>query len=195
MATHVEDVVGVLELEDLDDVVLCGHSYGGMPVTGAADQVAKRIRLIIYVDALVPRDGESAFDLLPEQFSDMAQASAREHGEGWRVTIPISLLPPEGWIAEDERVRYVSRLRDQPLATFAEPVRLTGALDGLPRAFVRCTGDDLGGDPIGPVAARAQAEGWLYRELVATHDPQLTAPAVTAAILHELVAAAPRRGD
>jgi len=170
-----------------------------MPVTGAADQVAKRIRLIIYVDALVPRDGESAFDLLPEQFSDMAQASAREHGEGWRVPIPISLLPPEGWIAEDERVRYVSRLRDQPLATFAESVRLTGAIDGLPRAFVRCTGGDVGGDldgdPIEPVAARAQAEGWLYRELVATHDPQLTAPAATAAILHELVAAAPRRGD
>ncbi len=170
-----------------------------MPVTGAADRVSERIRLVVYVDALVPSDGQSAFDLLPEQFSEMAQASAREHGEGWRVPIPISLVPPEGWIAEDERVRYVSRLRDQPLATFAEPVRLTGAIDGLPRAFVRCTGDDvgddLGGDPIGPVAARAQAEGWLHRELVATHDPQLTAPAATAAILHELVAAAPRRGD
>ncbi|CAN5484526.1 alpha/beta hydrolase [soil metagenome] len=194
VATHVEDVVAVLELEDLHDVVLCGHSYGGMPVTGAADRVAERIRLVIYLDALVPCDGQSAFDLLPEQFYDVAQASAREHGEGWRVPIPIALLPPEGWIAEEERFRYVSRLRDQPLATFAEPVRLTGALDGLPRAFVRCTGADLGGnlggDPIGPVAARAQAEGWLYRELVATHYPQLTAPTRTAAVLHELAAGA-----
>ncbi len=194
VATHVEDVIAVLEMECLDHVVLCGHSYGGMPVTGAADRVAERVGLVIYVDALVPADGQSAFDLLPEQFSEMAQASAREHGEGWRVPIPTSLLPPQGWIAEEERARYVSRLRDQPLATFAEPVRLTGALDGLLRAFVRCTGGDvsgnLGGDPIGPVAARAQAEGWLYRELVATHDPQLTAPAETAAVLHKLAAAA-----
>ena len=54
LATHVEDVVAVLELEDLHDVVLCGHSYGGMPVSGAADLAAERIRLVVYIDALVP---------------------------------------------------------------------------------------------------------------------------------------------
>ena len=65
LATHVEDVVAMLEFEDLDEVILCGASYGGMPVTGAADRVADRIRLIAYVDALVPADGQSALDLLP----------------------------------------------------------------------------------------------------------------------------------
>lgn len=192
LAIHVEDVVAVLECEDLHQVVLCAHSYGGMPVTGAADQVADRIGLVIYIDALVPRDGEAALDLLPEAFGDLASASADEHGDGWRVPIPPSLLPPRGWIAESVRERYVGRLRDQPLATFTEPIRLTGALERLPRAFVRCTsdddlGDELGGDPIGPFAARARAEGWPYRELVAPHDPQLTDPAGTAAVLHELV--------
>ena len=59
LATHVEDVVAVLELEDLHDVVLCGHSYGGMPVSGAADLAVERIALIIYIDALMVkvRDG------------------------------------------------------------------------------------------------------------------------------------------
>jgi len=193
LATHVEDVVAVLELEDLHNVILCAHSYGGMPATGAADRVSARIRLLVYVDALVPSDGQSAFDLLPDEFVDLARAAADEHGDGWRVTIPAALLPPEGLIAEDERARYVSRLGDQPLASFSEPINLSGTLDRLPHAFVRCTGaslgHDLGGDPIAPMAARAQREGWLYRELVAPHDPQLSDPLGTAAVLAELAAA------
>ena len=192
--THVKDVVAAVELEDLYEVVLCGHSYGGMPVTGAADRVPDRIGLVIYIDALVPRHGQSAFDLLPEAFKQLAHASADAHGDGWRVPIPAAVLPPEGWIPDEERARYVARLRDQPLATFAEPLHLTGAIDSMRRAFVRCTGDelghDIGGDPIAPAAARALREGWLYRELVAPHDPQLTDPVGTAAVLHELAAAA-----
>lgn len=192
LATHVEDVVAVLELEDLHEVVLCGHSYGGMPVSGAADLAAERIALVIYIDALVPCDGQSAFDLLPDEFAEVARASAVERGDGWRVPIPAALLPPPGWTAEDDRASYIARVRAQPLASFAEAVRITGALELLPRAFIRCTGgdlgQDLGGDPIEPFATRAQRDGWSYRELLAPHDPQLTDPAGTAAVLDELAA-------
>lgn len=191
LSTHIEDVVAVLELEDLHEVVLCGHSYGGMPVTGSADRAVDRIGLVIYIDALVPRHGQSAFDLLPATFAQLAETSATTSGDGWRVPIPSSLLPPEGWVSDDVRARYVARLRDQPLATFAEPVQITGAIESLRRAFVRCTGDELGrefgGDPIAPGAARARREGWLYRELVAPHDPQLTNPVGTASAIHDLV--------
>ncbi len=193
LATHIEDVVAVLRLEDLEDVVLCGHSYGGMPVTGAADRCADRISLVVYIDALVPRDGQSALDLLPASFGDLVRAAVAEHGERSRLPIPSSLLPPENLIAHEEWTRYVGRLQDHPVATFIEPVHLTSEVDRLPRAFLRCTSDDLGaglgGDPIAPLAARAQAEGWLYRELAAPHDPQLIDPAGTANLLHELVLA------
>jgi pimeloyl-ACP methyl ester carboxylesterase len=192
LATHVKDVIAVLELEDLHDVVLCSHSYGGMPVSGAADLAAERITLVIYIDALVPSDGQSAFDLLPDEFANLARASAVEHGDGWQVSIPPALLPPAGWIAEHDRARYIARLRTQPLASFAETVRITGPLKLLPRAFIRCTGGDLGGDiggdPIAPIATRAQRDGWSYRELLAPHDPQLTDPAGTAAVLEALAA-------
>jgi pimeloyl-ACP methyl ester carboxylesterase len=192
LATHVDDVALVLELEDLFDVVLCGHSYGGVPITGAADRAPARVGLVVYVDALVPRDGESALDLLPATFGEAVRAAA---AGGRPVPIPPEVLPPEGSAPEEERARYVARLRDQPAATFMEPLRLTGAVDRIPRAFVRCTGGSLdaalGGDPIAPFAARARAEGWLYRELLAPHDPQLADPAGTAAVLGEL-AAAPR---
>lgn len=189
LATHVEDVVAVIEYEDLRGVVLCGASYGGMAVTGAGDRIPDRIKLVVYIDALVPRDGQSGLDLLPEAFGDMVRAQADALGHGW-VPIPEAILPPQGLIPEEKRSRYVARLRPQPVATFTEPIRLTGAIDRLPRAFVRCTGAalDVGGDPIAPFAVKAQSEGWLYRELIAPHDPHLFDPAGTAAVLHELEA-------
>ncbi len=81
------------------------------------------------------------------------------------------------------------------MATFTERVRLTGAVERLPRAFVRCTSHviDVGGDPIAPMALRAQSEGWPYRKLAAPHDPHLFDPAGTAAVLEELAVAASER--
>ena len=191
VSVHVEDIVATLELEALDGVVLCGHSYGGIPVTGAADRVPGRVGSIVYVDALVPEDGQSAFDLLPAWFADDAHATADEHGG---VPMPEILEPPRGSVDEETRRRYVERLRPHPLDSFAEPVHLTGAGAHLPRAFVRCTREALPGDPIAASAARARAEGWAYRELAAPHDPQLVDPDGTAAVLHELAAVLARPG-
>src|SRR5688572_19945458 len=185
VSVHVEDILGVLELEALHGVVLCGHSYGGMPVTGVADRAPDRIGSIVYIDALVPEDGQSAFDLLPDWFADDAHATADEHGG---VPMPDIFEPPSGSVDEDARQRYVERLRPQPLESFAEPVHLTGAGARLPRAFVRCTREPPPGDPIAAVADRARALGWTYRELAAPHDPQLVDPGGTASVLHELAA-------
>lgn len=192
LATHVEDILAVLDFEDLHDVVLCGASYGGMPVTGAADRASHRIRLVIYIDALVPEHGQSAFDLAPVGFRDALLGSADAGGDGWRVPVPAAVLPDSDCVSEERRARYVARLREQPLRTFTDAIELGGAIDAVPRAFVRCTrgalAGALGGDPIAPAAARARREGWLYRELAAPHDPQLTDPVGTAALLHELSA-------
>jgi pimeloyl-ACP methyl ester carboxylesterase len=189
LGTHIEDVVAAIETEDLDDVVLCAHSYGGVPVTGAADHLPERIRLLIYIDALVPRHGQSALDLLPEWFGAEARATADERG---RVPMPAVLEPPRGWVDEEERIRYIQRLRPQPLGSFTEPVRLSGGVDRLPTAFVRCTRASLPGDPIAAIAERARAHGWVYRELAVPHDPQLLDPDGTAHLLHELAASTPR---
>jgi pimeloyl-ACP methyl ester carboxylesterase len=190
--THVEDILGVLGFEDLHDVVLCGASYGGMPVTGAADRVPHKIGVVVYIDALVPEHGQSALDLAPAGFSDALRASADARGEGWRVPVPNAVLPATDCVSEENRARYLARLRNQPLRTLTDTIQLSGAIDTVPRAFIRCTGctlaDALGGDPIAPAAARARREGWLYREFAAPHDPQLTDPIGIAAVLHDLSA-------
>jgi pimeloyl-ACP methyl ester carboxylesterase len=105
----------VLEFEDLRDVVLCGASYGGMPVTGAADRAAARIALVVYVDALVPRAGQSALDLLPTAFGDKVRTGVEEHGPRWRVPIPDGLfaaLLPAGSLPDQVRADYLARVRD-----------------------------------------------------------------------------------
>jgi pimeloyl-ACP methyl ester carboxylesterase len=187
LSTNVDDVVALLDFEDLHNVVLCGASYGGMAVTAAADRSADRIAMLVYIDALVPRDGQSGLDLLPESFGNLVRSASDEFGHGW-VQVPPAILPPEGLIAEEARVHYVARLRPQPVATFTEPAQIGGAVGDLPHAFVRCTASaiDMGGDPIEQFAALARDAGWPYRELAAPHDPHLFEPSGTAAILHEL---------
>ncbi len=183
LATHVEDIVAAVEFERLDDVVLCGASYGGVPVTGAADCLAERVRAVIYIDALVPVDGQCALDLLPGPFGAMVRRGLAEHGDHWRMPIPDDLLGalmPPGALPDDIRRNYVDRLRDHPAATFTDPVTLTIALEGLPRAFIRCTGaefgDEVGGDPVASCAVWAREQGWPYREIATGHDPQVFAP-------------------
>jgi pimeloyl-ACP methyl ester carboxylesterase len=197
LSTHVADIAAVLEFENLRDVVLCGASYGGMPVTGAADRTAERIGLVIYIDALVPLAGQSALDLLPQAFGDLVRSGVDEHGPNWRIPMPQDLseaLFPAGSLPDPIRADYFARVRDQPATTFMEPVRLTGAVGRLRRAFVRCTAGQLaehvGEDPIEAGARRARAEGWPYRELAAPHDPQVFDPVGIAAILDELTDAA-----
>ena len=191
LSTHIEDIVAVLEFEDLHNVVLCGASYGGMPITGAADRASERIALLVYIDALVPMDGQSGLDLLPERFGALVRAAADRHGHGW-IAIPDGALPPQGLRVDQTVARYVARLHDQPVATFTEPIHLTDEATRVRHAFIRCTGYelDVGGDPIEPMAARAHAEGWPYREMNAPHDPHLFDPNATAVVLEELTAAA-----
>ena len=189
LSTHIQDVISVIEFEDLRNVVLTGHSSSGIVVTGVADRIPERIGLLVYIDAEIPEDGQSIVDMVPG-IADRVKESSDEHGHGW-LDILEEILPPKGEIDEEKRRRYISRQRPQPVATFTEPVRLTGKINEVQRAFVRCTGgiiDHGSGDSIEPHAARAKAEGWLYRELAAPHDPQLFAPEEMARVLDDLAA-------
>jgi pimeloyl-ACP methyl ester carboxylesterase len=187
LSDHIEDVLAVLEFEQLHDVVLCGHSYSGMVITGVADRDPTRIRLLVHLDAFIPDDGQALLDLVPDDFARLLRESVQDGG----IPAPADLLPPPGSLPEDLREGYIERLGPQPADTVIEPVRLSGAIAEVPRAFVRCTDD---GD-MEPFGERAQAEGWLYRELATPHDLQLFDPAGTAAVLDDLAQHAPERAD
>jgi pimeloyl-ACP methyl ester carboxylesterase len=182
LSDHVADVEAVLDFEGLDDVLLCGHSYSGMVVSGVADRMAERVGCLVHLDSFAPRDGESLQDLAPPGFVESLVEVGRERGDD-RAPIPTELLPSAD-DGDDAVRRYVQRLRPQSTKTMTERLRLTGAIDGLPRAYVRCTGYE--GSIMDAFAERAQREGWWYREIDTQHDLHVHAPADTVDVLVEL---------
>jgi len=180
--THIRDVCAVLTMENLREVVLIGHSYGGMVATGVADREADRIKQLVYLDAFVPRDGQSVGDLQPPGVRDAMRAAADRDGDGWLV--PPNPPPPDTSAAD--LAWMAPRRLPQPLKALDEPIRLTGAVDRLPRTYIYCTRPGPG-DGFRPFAQRAQVEaGWQYREIDASHNPHITAPDALASMLHEI---------
>jgi pimeloyl-ACP methyl ester carboxylesterase len=175
LATHVQDVVATIEMLDLHDVILTGQSYGGMVVTGVVDRIPDRIQRLVYVDAFVPRHGQSCNDLCGPEFAARVRQLGEEQGDGWLVPLPFSGtmgLPDEvaSW--------YVPRLVPQPLATLDDPADLSGDGDAVPRSFVRMldTDGDEQDDPISASAATARDAGWTYTEVTAPHDLHVSDP-------------------
>jgi pimeloyl-ACP methyl ester carboxylesterase len=179
--THVLDVVNVLLYEDLREVVLVGHSYGGMVITGVAERAPERLARLVYLDALVPADGQAARDYFPAAVLAGLDEAARTHGGGWRLPLAAGAGP---------RVTpHLMRPLAQPLA-----VRNPAAA-ALPRTYVACTVHRP--DPLLlPIAATAgrvrAAPGWAYRELATGHMPMQSAPQELTDLLLELVGASPQ---
>src|ERR1051325_5380741 len=85
LETHIQDILNVLRYEDLHQVVLTGQSYGGMVITGVADRAPERVTHLVYLNALVPQNGESVFDLSPPAFRQRLEEAAQTSGAGWCI--------------------------------------------------------------------------------------------------------------
>jgi pimeloyl-ACP methyl ester carboxylesterase len=186
--THIEDVVAVIEAEDLHSVTLCGQSYGGMVIGSVADRLAERIAQLVYIDAFVPRDGESTLDLVPPTFAQRIRNLALDEGGGWQVPLPFDAGDVAEALPGEPGSRYASRLGPQPIGTFAGAARLTGAADPLPHTYIRCTGHDAFEETVfAPSLRRASDLGWRILELEAPHDAQVLAPERLVDLLDEAV--------
>jgi pimeloyl-ACP methyl ester carboxylesterase len=122
--THIEQVVNLLRSDDLTDVQLCGHSYGGMVIAGVADRVPERIARLVHIDAYVPDDGDSCWSLTSDYFRQLFVAGAA--ADGRTVAVPPGMDP---------------RARPHPVASFLQAVRLAGNYLQVPRrTLVHLTG-------------------------------------------------------
>ena len=182
---HVQDVLGYMEFEDLHDVVLVGHSYAGMVVTQAAEHCADQIARLVYMDAFVPRDGQSAWDLLPEWLQG---ALAQQVVDGWRL--PGFEKRLDLWGLEDgpHRDFVRTKLCDFPLKCFQDAVHLSlEAAADLPRAYIASISETYPARPVfEPFAARARDQGWDCFELDTGHDAHVEAPQECVRILRSL---------
>jgi pimeloyl-ACP methyl ester carboxylesterase len=180
LETHIEDVLGVLTFEDLRNVVLIGHSYGGMVATGVADRAPERIAQLIYLDAFVPEDGQALADFWSEAERQRRMDGVKA-GDGWRVT--PNPVPPD---TSAEDAAWIAKFRmPQSVTCFEQPLRLRAKLT-LPRTYIQCMRyADRG--PFAQFAARARAEGWPAYELDASHSPNVTAPDLLMDLLQRIL--------
>jgi pimeloyl-ACP methyl ester carboxylesterase len=181
LQTHVDDVVGTIHFEGLDDLVLLGFSYGGMVITGALEHVADRVRELVFLDAMVPSDGQSAFDLVGRRFPPSDQVS-------WAVAgLPREFEDP----AEGEF--HLARRSLQPIRTLTEPVRLRQPLEDYPfgRTFVKALGDPRsteGPDAFYDAADRLRNHPrWRYVESTSNHMIPQNRPQELVDLLLDLV--------
>jgi pimeloyl-ACP methyl ester carboxylesterase len=197
--THIRDVVGLLQEKNLHGVILVGHSYGGMVITGVVDQVPERIAHLVYFDTFVPRDGESMVDVSPiVNYLVRKQVQA----DGWRVNPPKER--PLGVTTEPDRSWVRSKLTPHPLKTLEQPLHLKNPaiVSTKPRTHFDCTGSGfffslmqhiayvlipyipyLGGRRALPPTEA----GWRLRQLPTGHDAMITMPRELADLLLEVV--------
>lgn len=163
LSTHIDDVVNVILFEDLHDIILMGHSYGGMVITGVADRLPDRIRRLVYVDAFVPNDGESVISLVGSRgkwLKDMIKGD---------YIIPV-------WVKSDQQP---PKDVPQPLKTFTELIVLKSKAGlKLPATYILTVdaGKEPKDDDFWLQAQRAKERGWPVLQLTADHNAQWSAP-------------------
>jgi pimeloyl-ACP methyl ester carboxylesterase len=160
LSTHIADIAGEIRFKDLSNIVLCGHSYGGMVITGVAERYADRIASIVYLDAFWPRDGQSLDDIT---------GRASEPG--------VNPIRAASAFMEPENAAWANaRLTPQPVETFREKLKVTDAVDRIPkRTFVQAT---VGETPFFAAAfERAKASrGWKTVQVNCRHDVMVDQP-------------------
>ena len=170
--THITDVVNLIRCEELTDVVLCGHSYGGAVISGVADRIPDRIGALVYLDAFVLESAQSLFDAQPAELRNELIEAAREAGQGWKV--PPFSAEAFGVNARDRG--WVNRqCTMQPLATFQQPIHLKGASCQIENVtFILAKG--WAPTPFPPFYEKAKAKGWKALIMSCGHDVMLDQP-------------------
>lgn len=166
LSTHITDIVNVIRFENLHDVVLVGHSYGGMVISGVADRIPDRIRRLVYVDAVVPEDGESLFTAAGGALFDSA-------GRAWIDSAKDAIVP--GWVKPGATPPTDV---PHPKRTFTEPITLQNpAARRIPATYILTVerGKAEADDGFAAFAQRAKSRGWTYHVLQSDHTPERSA--------------------
>jgi pimeloyl-ACP methyl ester carboxylesterase len=177
--THVRDIVDEVERRDLRDVIVVGHSYSGIPVGQAAEQLGDRLARVVFVDSNVPADGES-FASGGWDGGAKLEASIAENGGFWA---PLTLADYDGQGLTGEQIaRIVDGSTPHPGATLTEPAVLARPLGELPATYIKCLLD--GTEPTGDVAELLTSEHWRLVEMDTGHWPMFSEPRELVRILH-----------
>jgi len=178
----VQDVVHVLEFEDLRDVVLVGHSFGGFPISGVAERLPDRVRHLVYLDALVPESGRSPMSLVPPETAAERRRLAQASSGGLSIPVPD---PSAFGVTDAADAAWLrARCTPHPLSAYESTLELRHPPgNGLPATYVAVTPYYA---PTASSRERAKRLGWRYLEMQAGHDAMVTSPRAVIELLRTL---------
>jgi pimeloyl-ACP methyl ester carboxylesterase len=171
--THIQDIVAVLEYEDLHEVILVGHSYGGMVITGVAGKASTRLAHLVYLDAFLPENGKALSDYSPRS----PEATANWRSPPKSMTFNVTDAQDIAWMK--------SRLGDHPTRTLTQPVQFSvDSYDKIAKSYIQCTKAAF----FAEAGERARRGGFRYKELLsAGHDAMITEPKELVRLFLEVV--------
>jgi len=185
--THIQDVVNLVLWQELDNVVLVAHSYGGTVITGACDRMRDRVTGVVFLDANTPGDGQPTIPGLTRELAERVAGGPLTDGYLLPPMDPVALgVDPE----DTNTIELLRRrLTEQPLQTLSEPVDLqNGGTDGIPRAFILATPEDRLQEFARIRTQEIKSDPtWQYYELLVGHEAMLTAACETADLLDEII--------
>lgn len=183
LTTHINEVIDLIKWEELDNIVLCGHSYGGMVVGGVADMVPERVRNLVYLDSVIPENGKSMADYvfpgeaLLEIMQDVGATGGLMHPPGTASFFNVN---------EDDRGMVDRLCTPQPIGTLLEKIKIDNNHETI-KGHTYIHAKNWGFPPIDQTYDRAKnLPGWKVFEVDAGHDVMLDAPAQLADILRNL---------
>lgn len=171
LEVHINDILNAIFYEGLENVILVGHSYGGMVITGVADRIPQKIERLIYVDALIPKNGESMFDIVDSQIFSHLHDSAQERKGVWEVPPPSPQA--YGFEAVHDIEWFGSRCTPHPLKSFQQAIHLNeNSVETLDRVYIKCLRDSS----LDSMLVRAKTMGIPYHLMDTGHFPMITQP-------------------
>ena len=176
----ITDMANVLRWEDLNDVILVGHSFGGNAISGVADRMRNHIRRLVYLDAVILENGQSVFSQLPKDVVEVRTKAAQQTSGGLSIPAPS---PSAFGITDTAQTQFVaSHLTPHPFQTYVSPLKLESKVgNDLPTSYIVCT------DPIYKTLETSRnwvkAAGWKTIEIRAGHDAMVIAPEGLAELL------------
>jgi pimeloyl-ACP methyl ester carboxylesterase len=175
LETHIQDLANVLEFDDLRDVVLVGHSYGGFVTSSAAARTQDRVRSLAYISASLPRDGDSLFSQADPSYHESVEMQAPGIGGPWRWPLPdfgqIDEYASKHGLDETDQAWFRAKAVGHPIKTISDPTCLDESkISRLPRTYIWCN-RDLGEPP-----PETMGPGWHRLELDSGHWPMITHP-------------------
>ena len=182
--THILDIIQVFEYEDLYDVILVGHSYGGMVIGGVAEKIPERIKRMVYIDGYIPEDGKTAFDLIPGLEDVYKKRSLSKQGKEWWLVQPYD---PIVWgVTNTDDISWMNRhLSPMPWHTHDQPIAINNPkAKKIPTSYVSCTEYK----DFHFMAQKAKLQLVRdYHELKSGHDAMIIVPNELVQILEALI--------